>query len=230
MKNKHLLNIIGEINEKYIEEAAPGTQQLRRFHIEKWGIMAACFALVALLGITGLHLGFSRNKAETATLQNGESIKFIKSDNIISSTDSKFSPREMGIEESKLLFRDLPITAYMCIDAENRKAIGFEGMFNDCKLIVTQKGINLSDVVIEGSEFTSNIEGIDVFAGYFVSKPNSKSIKTVIYYASFEIGNNSVYVECAGNENERETTKSSIADTILKLIKSGGFDLSLIQG
>ena len=47
MKNKRLLNIIGEIDDRHIEEAAPATRKSRSKPIWiKWGTMAACFVLL----------------------------------------------------------------------------------------------------------------------------------------------------------------------------------------
>lgn len=47
MKNKRLLNIIGEIDDRHIAEAAPATRKSRSKPIWiKWGTMAACFVLL----------------------------------------------------------------------------------------------------------------------------------------------------------------------------------------
>ena len=47
MKNKRLLNIIGEIDDRHIAEAAPATKKSRSKPIWiKWGTMAACFVLL----------------------------------------------------------------------------------------------------------------------------------------------------------------------------------------
>ena len=43
------------------------------------------------------------------------------------------------------------------------------------------------------------------------------------------MGENTIYVEYSGVENESETIKNNLADTILKLLENGAFDLSQIQ-
>lgn len=83
--------------------------------------------------------------------------------------------------------------------------------------------------IIDGNTITSSVDGVDINAGYFVTKSNSQGVKTVIYYATFDMGENTIYVEYSGVENESETVKNNLADTILKLIENGAFDLSQIQ-
>ena len=77
--------------------------------------------------------------------------------------------------------------------------------------------------------FAASTTGTMSIAGYFVTKSNSQGIKTVIYYATFDMGENTIYVEYSGVENESETVKNNLVDTILKLIENGAFDLSQIQ-
>lgn len=51
MKNKHLLNVFGEIDDKHITEAAPAAKKSRKPVWMRWVAVAACFALVAIVGI-----------------------------------------------------------------------------------------------------------------------------------------------------------------------------------
>lgn len=101
--------------------------------------------------------------------------------------------------------------------------IGFEGGIGDVKLVVFELGINLLDTVMEGEEYTSTVADIPIEAGYFVND------KTVIYYADFVIGENTIYVEASGLESEREAVKNELADAVWKLIEHGEFDLSQIK-
>ncbi len=51
MKNERLLNIIGQVDEKYILEAAPGKQKKRKKAVWiQWGAMAACACLIFFVG------------------------------------------------------------------------------------------------------------------------------------------------------------------------------------
>lgn len=114
-------------------------------------------------------------------------------------------------------------------DADNHNILGFEGKIDDTRMVVSKQGVNLLDTIIDGNTITSSVDGVDINAGYFVTKSNSQGVKTVIYYATFDMGENTIYVEYSGVENESETVKNNLADTILKLIENGAFDLSQIQ-
>lgn len=51
-------------------------------------------------------------------------------------------------------------------------------------MVVSKQGVNLLDTIIDGNTITSSVDGVDIDAGYFVTKSNSQGIKTVIYYAT----------------------------------------------
>lgn len=55
MKNKRIFTAFGQVDEKYIEEAAPGNRvrKIQKRSFAKWGALAACVALIAL-SITAL--------------------------------------------------------------------------------------------------------------------------------------------------------------------------------
>lgn len=50
MKNKRLLDIVGEVDDRHIAEAAPIEKKSRKPAWVKWGAMAACLALVVAAG------------------------------------------------------------------------------------------------------------------------------------------------------------------------------------
>lgn len=60
MKNKRLLNLIGDVDDKFIEEAASATQTPRHGWV-KWAALAACLCLI-LVG------AFTIEKAKTPVL------------------------------------------------------------------------------------------------------------------------------------------------------------------
>lgn len=137
--------------------------------------------------------------------------------------------RPLSNAEIEMLFADLPVIADAYFDADNHNILGFEGKISDTRMVVSKQGVNLLDTIIDGNTITSSVDGVDIDAGYFVTKSNSQGIKTVIYYATFDMGENTIYVEYSGVENESETVKNNLVDTILKLIENGAFDLSQIQ-
>ena len=68
-----------------------------------------------------------------------------------------------------------------------------------------------------------NVHTHSVNAGYFVSG------KTAIYYATFKLGESTVYIEYAGAKDESENVKNEIADTIQKLIALRELNLNQIS-
>lgn len=56
MKNKRLLDVMEQIDDAYIEEAAPKKMIRRKFRWMKWCSAAACMALVIIAGISAVHI------------------------------------------------------------------------------------------------------------------------------------------------------------------------------
>jgi hypothetical protein len=48
-EEKRILNVLGQVDEKYIDEAAPGKKANKKPAWKKWTSIAACLALVAVL-------------------------------------------------------------------------------------------------------------------------------------------------------------------------------------
>ena len=72
--------------------------------------------------------------------------------------------------------------------------------------------------------------GTSVTAGYFVTDRNSVGEQNVIYYATFKLGDSTVYVENAGAKTESESVKNDLATIIQELINNGALDLSSFNG
>jgi hypothetical protein len=220
MKEKRFLKCFGGIDEKYVEEAAPAGRSVKKMRLAGWGVAAACFVMVAALCAGILKL---RNNDDVAVLENGEMITFVKSDMVACSLalDMDVKSRELTDEELDRLFPNMPVTAYAHFDADQNLLFGLEGKIGNIKLVVSMSDFQILDTIIEGNEESSIVNGIPVTAGYFVTKPNSKGEKTVIYYAFFELGNSRIYVENAGAEDESEIVKNELADMIEMLISNG---------
>lgn len=62
-----------------------------------------------------------------------------------------------------------------------------------------------------GTEESSEVNGTSVTAGYFITDPNSKGEQTAIYYATFKLGDCTVYVENAGAIADSESVKNELA-------------------
>lgn len=235
-EEKRILNVLGQVDEKYVAEAAPGKRANKKLTWIKWTSIAACLALVAVLGVGALQGGwFSSN--DIATLDNGDKIIFSKSDISGSSVDlaSNMTTRELTEEETRALFADLPVTANAFFTVDEQAAgnaqelIGFEGKIGEVKLIITTSDLPLLDTTIVGNEKATEVDGVSVTAGYFITDPNSRDEQTVIYYATFELGSSTVYVENAGAKAESEVVKNDLVAVIQKLIGNGELDLTSVE-
>lgn len=227
MNTKKFSEAMSEIDDKYVEEAIQYQSKKKKQGWLKWGAMAACFALVAVLGIGTLQ-GWFGNNNDIATLDNGDKIIFAKTDTVGGSLSLAIdvTTRELTEEECHTLFADLPVTANAIFTTTDHQLVGFDGKIGDMKLIISTSDIPLLDTVIDGSEEVTKVDGVSVTAGYFLTDPNSREEQTVIYYATFELGSSTVYVENAGAKAESETVKNNLAAVIQKLIGNGELDLT----
>lgn len=229
MRKNKISEAIGNINQKYVNEATTYTGEakkvIRRTGWMKWGAIAACFALVAVfIGIGILKKGLSDGE-QIAILDNGNKINFIKLDSAMGQTDIAFQieTRELTESELKALFNELPVTAYAIFNAEDGSILGLSGEIDDMKLIVSAPDILINDTVLEGEENSSDVDGVSVNAGYFISG------KTIIYYAAFELRESMVYIEHAGAKDESETIKNEISVMIQKLVALKEVNLNQIS-
>lgn len=228
MRKTKISETIGNINQKYVSEATSYTGEgkaARRPVWMKWGAIAACFALIAVLGISIMQGGLLGGGKQIATLDNGSKISFIKSEAGVGQLDIAFKiqSRSLTDEEIHALFGDLPISAYALFNEEDGSILGLDGNYNDMKLLVSTPVVNINCAVIEGKETASEVDGVSVNAGYFISGKN------VIYYASFELAGNTVYLENAGPKENGEAVKAEIASAIQNLIALKQIDLASIN-
>lgn len=228
MRKNRISETIGNIDQKYVSEATAYTGEakaVRRPAWTKWGAIAACFALIAVIGFGVFQSGLFGGNEQIATLDNGNKINFVKSDGGVAQFDIAFeiSTRDLTEDEISNLFGDLLVTGYALFNNEDDSILGIEGQYGDMKLLVSASGIKISDTVIDGEEKASDVDGVSVNAGYFTSG------KTVIYYATFELGESTVYIENAGKKDESETVMTEITSAIQDLIALGQINLMEIE-
>lgn len=230
MRKYRISEIIGNINEKYVGEAtvySGNAKALRHTGWIKWGAIAACLVLVVVLGIGVFQRGVFGVKEHIATLDNGSAIHFIKSGSAMKQLDIAFQleSRKLTKSEINTLFRGLPVTADALFHAENESIVGLRGSLGNVKLIVSAPGVMLNDTVIEGEERVSDVDGISVHAGYFITRANSRGKKNIIYYAEFKMGEWVVYIEHTGPVDESEVVKNEVTSVIQDVISLEEIDL-----
>ena len=238
MNSKKFSEAMSELDSKYVDEAVSYKKKAKKPIWAKWGAIAACFVAVTVLGVGLFQSGLFGSHTDIATLNNGEKIVFVKSDNVGGSLalDVDVTTKPLTEDETLALFSDLPVTANAIflnsdIDAGgSQELIGFEGQVGNVKVIISTSDVQLLDTVIVGTEKVSEINGITIVAGYFVTDRNSVGEQNVIYYATFKLGDSTVYVENAGAKTESESVKNDLATIIQELINNGALDLSSFNG
>lgn len=224
MRKEKISTIINNINAKYIEEAAMYTgeeKRQKRYVWLKWSAVAVGIVLIILLNMAIL------GRTHTVTLDNGDTIKFVKDKSATADTEGKIEgiSRSLTEEEIQQLFGDLPVKAYGLFDVDNHKLFLLEGMIGDVKLYVTTLDSLFSDTETMGHTDVSIINGITVRGSYFYS---GRKNRTIIYNASFELGNSIVCVEYADEYKNAEEVRNRIAQAIYNLIENGEINLEQI--
>ncbi len=231
MKKEDFFEVLGELDDDIVKGAE--TPMKKKMNCKAWGTMAACIAVVAVLSVGLFQSGLFGNRTDIATLDNGDKIVFVKSDTIGgSSLAIDVDKKQLTEEEARSLFADLPVVAYAIYRSSNLDAgsaqnlIGFEGKIGNVKMIVSTSDFQLLDTVIVGKEESTEINGTNITAGYFVTDPNSKGEQNAIYYATHELGSCKMYLENSGTKDNSEATKNQLVEVVQKLIENGELDLT----
>ena len=232
--NDRMLSAILEKNRSVHDRKDKVNYMSQRKNFKKFLIpVAACLvAIGAVTGIVGSNMGWFGSKGYTVNLANGDSIVYhIGSTNVASI--------HVGYPVSSRKLTDAELDAILPETTERRSAIGtfreengellrVEGKLGDATIIFAQDNFPISDVVLEGNESSSSVNGIPVTTGYFVTSPNSRGEQSAIFFASFSIGNTNVYVECYGDKSDADAVSQETADLIFSIITKGEPDFSAI--
>ena len=144
MNAKKFSDAMSELDTKYVDEALNYKKKAKKPGWVKWGAMAACFALIAVLGVGVFQSGLFGNKTDIATLDNGNEIIFVKSETAGSSIDidGTITTRQLTETEAASLFPNLTVTAHAVfrvddtVSDSNKELIGFEGKIENAKVHV----------------------------------------------------------------------------------------------
>lgn len=72
------------------------------------------------------------------------------------------------------------------------------------------------DYVFDVETKTSDLLGTEVTAGYFETRPNSRGLKNIIYFAAFQLADLAYYVELGGPEAEKEALKHETSELVCR--------------
>lgn len=221
MRKSRISEVMQNIHPKFIDEANEyaRAKASARPVWRKWGAIAACVCLVmAAVFAAELFWGFN----QIVVLDNGDEIRFVKASGVSAQRDSAVRTRKLTDDEIAEMFGDLPIAGYALFDEKDGRVLGIEGCYGDMKLLIFAPGIDIRDTVIVGTDTASDVYGVSVHAGYFISG------KTVIYYADFQLGENTVYIENAGYREEGERVRKELASAVQSLILLENIDMTRI--
>lgn len=101
MKEKKLLRALGNVDNQYIKEAEPMKKTSKITNRQKWVSVAACFVLVAVIGVGVFQSNLFGTKNDIATLNDGETITFVKNDLSQSSINLNVTTRPLSDAEMK---------------------------------------------------------------------------------------------------------------------------------
>jgi hypothetical protein len=187
--------------------------------------LAACLAVaVAIVAVFGNMAGWFGDKTLIAELGNGNTLTFRKADSAGLASlawDANWGEsisREFTLEENFALFADLSIAGLATFRSKDGAFIHYEGRAdNEIKVILSASGFPVTDTPVVGNEETSEINGIPVAAGFFVTKANSQGVKNIIYFASFTARDITVYLELGGNEADSDSLRRRIGSLVYTL-------------
>lgn len=226
MKEMRILDNLNQVDDKFISEAAPRYALVKRSGWIKWVAVAASIVLASALGIDLLR---QSSHPYTATLSNGSKITFVKSEISTSNLDiAVVGVRDLSETEASAVFGNLAVDADVGFEEDTNEFIYLEGTLDGFKIVVTRSDVT-TDTVIDGVESVSNVNGVSVSAGYFLTKVNSKGTRTAIFYGSFDVDNYTVYLENSGKEGQSNGLCNALAQELQKLIETANFDFGQIK-
>jgi hypothetical protein len=192
--------------------------------------VAACLVLVAaLVGVFGSNAGWFGGKVYPVDLGGSGTLDFPKADGIGAGSFAwdidwgDIIERNLTDGEREALFGDLPVAddAFAIFRSTDGAFMHFEGRLggalDNTKIILAANGHAVTDTIIVGNERRSEINGIPVTAGYFVTDTNSRGIRNIIYFASFDANGTSVLVELGGVEADNDALRTEMSDIIDQL-------------
>lgn len=207
--------------------------------LKRYVAVFACLAVV-LLGI--MIITQPGEEIVSPGTVDGYNIIFNQSANLPTSYDIDIPGhfrQELNTDEIKAVFPGLTETHSVTAIAHFKSDENGASLFNIDAYAVAVDGLRTyvriapgtakPDYILGEESKTSDILGTTVTAGYFETKPNSESIRNVIYFASFRLSDLGYYVELSGAEAERNTLQEEFSTLLGALIKGGTADIGVLN-
>ena len=224
-------NILSRKRSANFYEQRNGNQTGKTYNRKRLVPAAACLLMVMFVtAFWGNNAGWFDGKIYTAE-SDGGTLKFYKTASPGSGSldfGVDVTSRELTADENAMLFGDLGVASHGIFDAQNKQLLHVEGRNGNTKIILAAHGVPVTDAVIETNRKTSEINGVRVSAGYFITRANSRGERNIIFLAQFELNGKQIYVECGGDLNMSEKWETEISYTLDALTKINAFDFASI--
>lgn len=234
MRKAIISDAIGNMDSRFVAEVAdykPSAKLARPSVWVKITAVAACIVLTVTLGISFIHNRPIGSDDHIVTIENGKTLRFVKHDadqSVKLSFSDALDSRELTGDEIGALFGHLPVNASAHFDRTDHRMIGVDGNIGDVKLMVATDAVMSNTTPPTANGHTSFVNGVSISAGYYLTEPDGESGERVVYYATFELGDNTVYVEHAGATEDSEASRTELTAIILLLIDNGAIDMAQI--
>lgn len=252
MKNTSIISAWDQINpdEETTARMLTKIMEFQQSHTQKANVyskriirrvlppLAACLTLaVATIAIWGLHQNPFGAKSYSVTLDSGETLLY-ESGSTRGAASYAYEydviGRPLTKDEISLLLPSVKdVTDNDCASAtfkaETGEMIRMEGRAGHLLIQLAKSGLPVSDTIITGPRSITKINDIEVKTGYFLTSPNSKNIRTAIFFAEFEANGTMAYVEVAGTEMESEELSKRLSEAIYAMIDGNLPDMSKIS-
>lgn len=234
MKKEKISQVIGNIDDKYINEAAEfaGAKRDSRFKGQiKWISLAAGILIFMMVSIVTFQYVSRESGSHKVKLEDGSVVNFVEV-RALSSSSAKIAAdgRQLTKEETNNLFGGLNVTevkGYFNLD--DGSIMGVSGQFDGMRVYASVPGKTVNDCVIKGKTATSYVKGVPVTAGYAVTDKNSKGERNIIYFATLQFSESSVYLEHGGSYDDRNTIKNEITSAIEDIAGLGEIGLLSVK-
>lgn len=200
--------------------------------------LAVCFVVaIAATTFWGIRNDLFGAKSYTITLEGGESFVYGRAKEIGEACyayEYEVADRQLTADELRRLLPTVEKAAenglpYAAFKAETGEIERIELIADDIHIHLARKGLPLTDVIIEGSESTAEINGVTVKTGYSKANPNRPKSKRLVFFSEFTVDETSVYLELAGDEQESEQLTKKLSEAVLAMINSGAPDINAVR-
>lgn len=210
----------------YDDNRRKPTVKPRRFLIPA----AAFLVMVAAIGFR-LH----NPKKLAVTLDNGMNVVYDA--NISSAGDAMYAydyeiqTRELTAEELQQLLpcSVQPDSCHAVFRAETGEFERAETKLGEVHVHLAREGLPVTDDIVTGETANAEINGIPVTFGFFLTKPNSRGIRTAVLYASYLREGLQVYLETGGDEANQEQLGTDLGNLVCELLAHDAPYLSEIR-